>query len=76
MYDRMRGELEDLTPTFAVLQVGGISYEIAVPLSTFNALKGEREARRVGLGLGQAEQLLPECVCRLQLSSRLIIHHQ
>jgi len=45
MYDRMRGELEDLTPTFAVLQVGGISYEIAVPLSTFNALKGEREAR-------------------------------
>jgi hypothetical protein len=37
---------------------------------------GEHAGRRVGLGLGQAEQLLCELVRRLHLSSRQIIRHQ
>ena len=39
-------------------------------------MMGEQEERRFGLGLGQAQQLLPELVCRLRLSSLTIIHNQ
>jgi hypothetical protein len=37
---------------------------------------GEQEMRRVGLGLGQAEQLLPELGRRLYVPPLLIIQHQ
>ena len=37
---------------------------------------GEQAGRRIGLGLGQAEQLLPEFERCLQRAARLIIHHQ
>ena len=49
MYDRVTGELVELSPTSAVIDVGGIGYELAVPLSTYDQLKGRR-----GTGESQA----------------------
>lgn len=38
MIDFLRGTLDQKTPTTVVLEVGGIGYEVWIPLSTFDAL--------------------------------------
>ncbi len=40
MYECFCGELLQLLPTSAVIEVGGIGYAFAVPLSTYDRLKG------------------------------------
>ena len=40
MFDRLRGELVELTPTTAVVDVSGVGYVMSIPLSTYDALKG------------------------------------
>ncbi len=44
MYDRLRGELVELTPVSAVVDVAGVGYELAIPQSTFASLRGSRSA--------------------------------
>lgn len=43
MYDQLRGRLLELSPTCAVLEVGGIGFDLRIPLSTFEKLKGLKE---------------------------------
>ena len=40
----LRGELVEKQPTRAVLDVGGVGYEVLVPLSSFDRLPGKGEA--------------------------------
>ncbi len=39
MYDYFKGELVDLLPTTAVVEVGGIGHIFSIPLSTYDRLK-------------------------------------
>ncbi len=46
MYDFLAGRIVRKGPTHLVLDVGGVGYELAIPLSTFHALtKSEEETR-------------------------------
>lgn len=38
MYEHLRGVLEERTPAHAVVDVGGVGYRVAIPLSTFEKL--------------------------------------
>ncbi len=40
MIDYIKGELAELTPTFAVIEAGGVGYEINIALTTFTTLNG------------------------------------
>lgn len=44
MYHHIRGEVSALSPTSAVIETGGIGYEIRIPVSTYDRLKGKKEA--------------------------------
>ena len=44
MYDRLTGDVLELTPTSAVVEVRGVGYDLAIPMSTFDRLKGEKRA--------------------------------
>ena len=43
MYHHIRGELSQLTPALAVVESGGVGFELRIPLSTFERLKGKKE---------------------------------
>jgi len=45
MIDYIKGELAELTPTYAVVEAGGVGYEINIALPTYSALAG-KEARK------------------------------
>ncbi len=45
MYHHVRGEVVSLHPTRVVLEAGGVGFELSIPLSTFQAIKGRSEAR-------------------------------
>jgi len=45
MIEYIRGELTELTPTTAVVEAGGLGYEINIALPTYSALAG-KEARK------------------------------
>ncbi len=47
MYEHLRGTLVEKTPTRAVVDVGGIGFELTIPLSSFEALPGPGERAEV-----------------------------
>jgi len=44
VYHHLRGELSNLTPTSVVLEVNGVAYDLRIPLSTYEGLKGKTQA--------------------------------
>lgn len=45
MYDYIKGEIVELTPASAVIECGGIGYEVLISLQTFDALQGKKFAQ-------------------------------
>ncbi len=45
MIDYIKGELAELTPTYAVIEAAGVGYEINIALTTFTALSGSQPAK-------------------------------
>ena len=45
MFHHIEGEVVVLSPTRAVLDAGGVGYELAIPLSTFRAIQDRERAR-------------------------------
>ena len=43
MYAYIKGKIARLDPTHAVIDVGGVGYFIRIPVTTFEALKGQEE---------------------------------
>ncbi len=44
MYDYLRGAIAELTPTYAVVECGGVGYIVAISLQTYTALEGREDA--------------------------------
>ena len=44
MYDYLRGASAELTPTYAVVECGGVGYIVAISLQTYTALEGREDA--------------------------------
>ncbi len=42
MIDYIKGELAELTPTYAVIEAGGVGYEVNIALTTFTTLSGSQ----------------------------------
>lgn len=45
MIEYIRGSVAELTPTYAVIETGGIGYMLCISLTTFTALEGAAEAK-------------------------------
>ena len=45
MIDYITGKLAELDPTIAIIEAGGVGYEINIALPTFTSLTGETEAK-------------------------------
>lgn len=45
MIEYIRGIIDELTPTQAVLETAGVGYALSISLNTYTALQGKREAR-------------------------------
>lgn len=45
MFDYIKGSVTDLTPAEAVLECGGIGFDIQISLQTFQALQGKDQAK-------------------------------
>ena len=45
MYDYLKGQVESLTPTEAVIECAGIGFNILISLQTYEALSGKTEAK-------------------------------
>ncbi len=44
MFDYLRGLLAELTPTYAVIECGGVGYIVTISLQTYTQLEGREEA--------------------------------
>lgn len=44
MYDYLRGLIAELTPTYAVIECGGVGYIVTISLQTYSQLEGREEA--------------------------------
>lgn len=44
MYDYLRGPIAELTPTYVVVECGGVGYILSISLQTYAALEGRGEA--------------------------------
>lgn len=44
MYDYLRGKVAELTPTYAVIECGGVGYIVTISLQTYSQLEGREEA--------------------------------
>ncbi|MBQ8272587.1 MAG: Holliday junction branch migration protein RuvA [Tidjanibacter sp.] len=44
MFDYLRGLLAELTPTYAVVECGGVGYIVTISLQTYTQLEGREEA--------------------------------
>ncbi len=49
MYHHIRGELVELNPTRAVVDAGGVGFEVFIPFSTYSALEGRAPGETVTL---------------------------
>ena len=45
MIEYLNGELAELSPTLAVIDVGGVGYGLNISLTTFDALKDSKKAK-------------------------------
>jgi Holliday junction DNA helicase RuvA len=45
MIEHIRGSIEELSPTEAVLEAHGVGYKLAISLNTFTALQDKKEAK-------------------------------
>lgn len=45
MIEYIRGTLAELTPTYAVIECGGIGYMLSITLPTYSALEGAKETK-------------------------------
>jgi len=45
MIDFVKGEITELTPTYAVIEAAGIGYEVNISLPTFSSLSGQKDAK-------------------------------
>ncbi|MGM9633602.1 MAG: Holliday junction branch migration protein RuvA [Alloprevotella sp.] len=45
MIEYIRGILDELSPTSAIVEAGGVGYEMLISLNTYTALQGKREVR-------------------------------
>ncbi len=45
MIEYIRGTLAELTPTYAIIETGGIGYMACITLPAYTALEGQKEAR-------------------------------
>jgi Holliday junction DNA helicase RuvA len=45
MYEYISGRLEEVNPTYAVVEAGGVGYFIHISLNTYSAIEGSSEAR-------------------------------
>lgn len=45
MYSYLNGELAELTPLIAVIDCGGVGYEVEIPLSTYDKIKGQKRVK-------------------------------
>lgn len=45
MIEYVKGNIAELTPTYAVIECGGLGYMLCTTLSTFEALSGTKEAK-------------------------------
>lgn len=45
MLEYIKGEIADLTPTSAILELNGLGYEVQISLFTYSALQGQSQCR-------------------------------
>ena len=45
MIEYIRGKVDELTPTLAVIDAGGVGYGLLISLNTYTAIQGKTEAR-------------------------------
>ena len=45
MIEYIRGKVDELTPTLAVIDAGGVGYGLLISLNTYTAIQGKAEAR-------------------------------
>lgn len=45
MYDYLRGEIAEIAPTYAVIDCGGVGYNVNISLNTYTAIQNLREAK-------------------------------
>lgn len=45
MIDYIRGELAELTPTYAVIEACGVGYQLFISLNTYTAIQNKKEAK-------------------------------
>lgn len=45
MYEYITGQLSELTPTYAIVEAGGVGYLLNISLNTFSAIEGSTNAK-------------------------------
>lgn len=45
MIEYLRGTIDELTPTIAVLDINGIGYQLFISLNTYSAIQGKKEVK-------------------------------
>ena len=48
MFDYLRGLLAELTPTYAVIECGGVGYIVTISLQTYTKLEDREDAEFAG----------------------------
>lgn len=45
MYEYIKGEIAELTPTYAIIEAGGVGYYIIISLQTYSSLENKKSAK-------------------------------
>lgn len=45
MIEYIKGALDELTPTFAIVEAAGVGYQLIISLNTYSAIQGKKEVR-------------------------------